>query len=150
GTDALQAKNLQGAPQALVPGGDPMVLDNNGAQNLTKTNLYRAGADEPPARSLTGNAATDANTTTYCQNLVNIGLPRLQMDMQNFQGFASPDGGATANSLFAFLANRMNATLGDGGLNCTGLLNIQNPIALTVDGNGVVTAATLTVPPVPA
>ena len=44
----------------------------------------------------------------------------------------------------------MNATLGAGGLNCVGLLNIQNPIALTTDGNGVVTAATLTVPPVPA
>jgi hypothetical protein len=42
----------------------------------------------------------------------------------------------------------MNATLGAGGLNCIGLLNIQNPIALTTDGNGVVTAATLTIPPV--
>lgn len=149
GTDALQAMNQQAAPVALVPGGDPMVLVN-GQPNLQKTNLYRVGADEPPARSLTGKAATDANTTTYCQNLVNIGLPRLQMDTQNFQGFPSPDGGATANSLFTFLANRMNATLGAGGLNCVGLLNIQNPIALTTDGNGVVTAATLTVPPVPA
>jgi hypothetical protein len=148
-TDALQAMNQQGAPRALVPGGDPMVLVN-GQQNLQKVNLFRMGADEPPARSLTGNAATDANTTTYCQNIVNIGLPRLQMDMQNFQNHPSPDGGATANSLFTFLANRMNATLGAGGLNCVGLLNIQNPIALTTDGNGVVTAATLTVPPVPA
>lgn len=149
GTDALQARNLQGAPHALVPGGDPMVLVN-GQQNLQKVNLYRAGANEPPAKSLTGKAATDANTTTYCQNLVNIGLPRLQLDMQNFQNQPSPDGGATANSLFTFLANRMNATLGAGGLNCVGLLNIQNPIALTTDGNGVVTAATLTIPPVAA
>ncbi len=149
GTDALQAMNEQAAPVALVPGGDPMVLVN-GQQNLQKVNLYRAGADEPPAKSLTGNAPTDANTTTYCQNLVNTGLPRLQLDMQNFQNFPSPDGGATANSLFTFLANRMSATLGAGGLNCVGLLNIQNPIALTTDGNGVVTNATLTVPPVPA
>jgi hypothetical protein len=148
-TDALQAMNQQAAPVALVPGGDPMVLVN-GQQNLQKTNLYRVGADEPPAKSLTGKAATDANTTTYCQNIVNIGLPRLQMDMQNFQGFPSPDGGATANSLFTFLANRMSATLSAGGLNCVGLLNIQNPIALTTDGNGVVTNATLTVPPVAA
>ncbi len=148
-TDALQAMNQQAAPVALVPGGDPMVLVN-GQQNLQKTNLYRVGADEPPAKSLTGKAATDANTTAYCQNIVNIGLPRLQMDMQNFQGFPSPDGGATANSLFTFLANRMSATLSAGGLNCVGLLNIQNPIALTTDGNGVVTNATLTVPPVAA
>jgi hypothetical protein len=67
-----------------------------------------------------------------------------------FQQQASPDGGATANSLFTFLSNRMNATLGAGGLNCVGLLNITNPIALTTDGNGVVISATLTVPPVAA
>jgi hypothetical protein len=139
----------QQAPIALVPGGDEMTLVN-GNQSLTKTNLYRAGADQTPAASLTGAAATDANTTTYCTNFVNVGVPRLQLDMNTFSQRASPDGGATANSLFTFLANRMNAALGAGGLNCTGLLNIQNPIALTTDGNGVVTAATLTIPPVGA
>ncbi len=148
GTDELMAAADQQAPIALVPGGDEMVLVN-GNQSLTKTNLYRAGADQPPAASLTGTAATDANTTTYCQNIVNVGLPRLQLDMNMFSQKPSPDGGATANSLFTFLANRMNATLGAGGLNCVGLLNINNPIALTTTNN-VVTAATLTVPPTPA
>jgi hypothetical protein len=136
----------QQAPIALVPGGDEMTLVN-GNQSLTKTNLYRIGADQTPAASLTGTAATDANTTTYCTNFVNVGVPRLQLDMNTFSQKASPDGGATANSLFTFLANRMNAALGAGGLNCTGLLNIQNPIALTTDGNGVVTAAAITFPP---
>jgi hypothetical protein len=149
GTDALQAMADQQAPVALVPGGDEMTLVN-GQQSLRKTNLYRAGADETPAASLTGTAATDANTTTYCQNIVNTGLPRLQLDMNTFLQKPSPDGGATANSLFTFLANRMNATLGAGGLNCVGLLNIQNPIALTTDGNGVVTAATINPTPAPA
>jgi hypothetical protein len=149
GTDELMAAADQQAPIALVPGGDEMTLVN-GNQNLGKVNLYRAGANQTPAASLTGTAATDANTTTYCTNIVNVGLPRLQLDMNTFLQKASPDGGATANSLFTFLANRMNATLGAGGLNCVGLLNIQNPIALTTDGNGVVTAATLTIPPVAA
>jgi hypothetical protein len=145
-TDELMAAADQQAPIALVPGGDPMTLVN-GNQSLTKTNLYRAGANQTPAASLNGNAATDANTTTYCQNYVNVGVPRLQLDMNMFMQKPSPDGGATANSLFTFLANRMNAGLGAGGLNCVGLLNIQNPIALTTDGNGVVTAATITFPP---
>jgi len=142
GTDELMAAANQQAPIALVPGGDEMVLVN-GAQNLTKVNLYRAGADQTPAASLTGTAATDANTTTYCQNLINVGVPRLQLDMTLFQNQPSPDGGATATTLFGFLANRLNATLGAGGLNCVGLLNIQNPITLTTNGNGVVTSATI-------
>jgi hypothetical protein len=139
----------QQAPIALVPGGDPMVLVNN-KQSLTKTNLNRLGADQTPAASLNGNAATSANTTTYCQNLVNVALPRLNLDMTLFQNQPSPDNGATATTLFGFLANRLNATLGAGGLNCVGLLNIQNPVALTINGNGVVTSATITTKPLPA
>ena len=144
GTDELQAAHEQRAPVALVPAGDEMVL-LNGNPSLTKVNLYRAGAGQPFARTL-----NNANTTTYCQNLVNVALPRLQLDMTLFQNQPSPDGGATANTLFGFLANRLNATLSANGLNCVGLLNIQNPITLTTDANGVVTAATITTKPLPA
>jgi hypothetical protein len=136
-TDELQAAANQLAPVALVPAGDPMVLVNNNT-NLSKTNLYRVGVDQPPARSLNG-----ASTAMYCTNLINTGIPRLQANMQILSNAASPDAGA-ANSLFTFLANRLSQTLGAGGINCVGLLNIQNPITLTTDGNGVVTAATLT------
>ncbi len=136
-TDELQAAANQQAPVALIPAGDEMVLVNN-HPSLFKTNLYRIGVDQAPAVSLNA-----ASTTTYCKNLINTGIPRLQMDMQTLSNAASPDAGA-ANSLFTFLANRLNATLGDGGLNCVGLLKIQNPVTLTTDGNGVVTAATLT------
>ena len=148
-TDELMAAADQQAPRALIPGGDEMTLVN-GQPNLTKTNLYRIGVDQTPAASLTGTAATDANTTTYCQNIDAVQLPFLQQNMNGFLNQASPDGGVTASSLFTFLANRLNATLGAGGLNCVGLLNIQNPIALTTDGNGVVTAATITNLPLPA
>ncbi len=138
-TDELMAAADQQAPIALVPAGDPMVLVNNNP-SLQKTNLYRAGANQTPAATL-----NDASTTTYCQNLVNVGVPRLQLDMANFQNRPSPDGGATANNMFTFLANRLNGALGANGLNCVGLLKIQNPVTLTTDGNGIVTAATLTV-----
>ena len=142
GTDELMAAADQQAPIALVPAGDEMVLVN-GQTSLRKTNLYRAGADQMPAATLHG-----ASTTTYCQNLIKVGVPGLKLDTNTFQNQASPDTGA-ANSLFTFLANRLNATLGAGGLNCVGLLNIQNPVTLTIDGNGVVTAATITTTPLP-
>jgi hypothetical protein len=121
----------------------------NGNTDLRKTNLYRAGADQTPAASLTGTAATDANTTTYCTNLINVALPSLNGNMALFSTKASPDGGAATSNLFTFLANRLNATLGAGGLNCVGLLNIQNPVTLTTDGNGIVIAATIVTTPLP-
>ena len=136
-TDELQAAADQKAPVALVPSADEMVLLNN-KPSLLKIDAYRIGVNQPIAFNL-----NDANTTTYCTNILNISLPRLNQDMKTFQGQPSPDGGATANSLFTFLANRLNATLANGGLNCVGLLNIKNPVTLTTDGNGVVTAATI-------
>lgn len=138
-TDELQAAANQKAPIALVPSGDEMVLVGT-QPSLAKVNAYRMGVDQPLAAN-----ANDASTTAYCTNLINVALPRLQLDMKTFQAQPSPDGGATANSLFTFLANRLNGTLSANGLNCVGLLNIQNPVTLTTDGNGVVTSATLTI-----
>ncbi len=46
--DELQAAKFQAAPQALVPQGDPMVLEG-GTPNLAKTNLYRAGVFQAQA-----------------------------------------------------------------------------------------------------
>lgn len=138
-TDELQAAANQQAPVALIPSGDEMVLVNNNS-SLSKVNAYRIGVDQMPAAT-----ANDASTTTYCNNLINIALPRLQLDSKVFQNAASPDGGATANSLFTFLASRLNASLSANGLNCVGLLNIENPVKLVTDDNGVVTGATLTI-----
>lgn len=138
-TDEMQAAADQQPPVALVPSGDEMVLVNN-KPSLSKVNAYRIGVDQTPAAT-----ANDASTTSYCTNLINIALPRLQLDTNVFQNKPSPDGGATANSLFTFLASRLNATLGANGLNCVGLLNIQNPVKLITNDNGVVTGATLTI-----
>jgi hypothetical protein len=134
--DELQAAAQQSAPMALIPAGDPMVL-NDGKLDLRKTNAYRAGVDQPMARNL-----GEADTATYCTNLINVGMPRLQANMQAFQNQPSPDPGA-ANNLFTFLASRLAATFSADGINCVGLLKIQNPITLTTGADGVVTAATI-------
>lgn len=132
----LQAAKNQQAPVALVPVGDPMVLAN-GRTSLTKTNLYRMGVDQVPARS-----TQQASTKTYCQNLLQIAPARLQADMALTSAAPSPDAGA-ANNLFTFLAQRFNAAFGPDNLNCTGLLNMQSPITTQMDGNGVTISATI-------
>jgi hypothetical protein len=142
-TNELQAAAQQAAPIALIPAGDPMVLVN-GNPNLQKVNAYRVNVDQPPAASL-----NDASTTAYCENLLKTGLPRIAADQATLQNGKAPMPDAATN-LFTFLAMRFNATFGDGNLNCTGLLGVQNPVTLTVDGNNVVTAATINLNPPPA
>lgn len=133
--DELQAAADQKAPVALVPLTDPMTLDN-GNQSLFKTNLYRLGADQPLARN-----TQQASGTTYCQNLVNTGLPRIEQDQTLTVNGTSP-APAAANSLFTFLAMRFNQSFTN--LTCGNLLNMANPVALQTDGNGVVISATFT------
>jgi hypothetical protein len=132
----LQAAAQQAAPIALVPAGDPMVLNNN-QPDLNKINAYRRGVDQKPAQNLGA-----ASTTTYCNNLLAIGPARLQLDMQLTKGRPSPDP-AAANSLFTFLAQRFVATFGANGLNCMGLLNKPDPVTVMNDGNGVAINATI-------
>jgi len=136
--DELQAANQQKAPIALVPLGDPMVL-NNAQPDLNKVDMYRNGVGQTIAQT-----SADANTTTYCNNLLTVAPARLQLDKQ-FTIVAPSADPAVANSLFTFLAQRLNATYGANGLNCIGLLNKPNPVAVTVT-NGIATAATITIP----
>jgi hypothetical protein len=135
----LQAAAHQGPPVALVPSNDPMVLVN-GQPNLFKVNAYRMGVDQRLA------PFASADTTAYCTNLINIAPVRLQLDEKfTMTPQPSPDP-AVANSLFTFLAQRFVATYGANGLNCAGLLKQPDPVTVTTDGNGVATAATITVP----
>ena len=82
----LQAAAQQAAPIAVVPAGDPMVLNNN-QPDLNKLNAYRRGVDQPTVGNLDA-----ASTTTYCQHLLAIGPARIQLDMQFTQrtGLAQP------------------------------------------------------------
>jgi hypothetical protein len=134
--DELQAAVDQQAPIALVPLTDPMTLVNNN-QSLSKTNLYRRGVDQMPAQSQRG-----ASGRRYCQNLLQTGLPRLQLDKPLTIQAASPVP-AAANSLFTFLAQRFMMSYTN--LNCQNLLNKPNPVTVQLDGNGVAIAATINI-----
>lgn len=133
----LQAAAFQGSPVAVVPAGDPMVLDNNGNPNLNKLNAYRVGVDQAQVNNL-----NQASTKTYCQNMIKVGAARIQLDKQFTQNAPTPDAG-TGNTLFTFLAARFTDAIGTDGLNCTGILNIQPPFKLTTNADGVVVDAAL-------
>jgi hypothetical protein len=97
----LQAAARQTPPAALVPLNDPMTLVD-GQQSVVKTNLYRAGVNQPAV-----NPATDT-TQGYCDNINQIGFQRLNADHDLFAQAASPD---PAMNLFDFLNDRLNGSL---------------------------------------
>jgi hypothetical protein len=135
--DELQAASDQQAPVAVVPLNDPMTTITYGTTtraSLAKTNLYRLGVDQIPAYN-----TQQASGTTYCQNFLQTGMPRLVQDEPLTTAAATPDPGA-ANNLFTFLAQRFQASYDN--LNCPQLLNIPNPVTTQTDQNGVVISAT--------
>ena len=132
----LQAAAHQGVPTALVPGGDPMVLQNN-AHNLEKINAYRSGVDQPQAQSL-----NDANTRIYCTNLLAIAPSRMLLDAR-LTKVQPPVDPAVANSLFTFLAQRFVFSYGANGLNCAKVLDQPDPVSVKTDRNGVAIDATI-------
>lgn len=138
----LQASVRQAPPIALVPAMDPMVLVN-GQPNLSKLNRYRVGVDQPTAASLAA-----AGNTDYCKNLLTVGLPRILADKPLTITGGSPMPTAASN-LFNFLAMRFQNTFSDqaGFLFCQTALNVQNPVTLTTDANGVVVDAQINLHP---
>ena len=134
--DELQAAAQQQAPVALVPFGDPMVL-NNGNNDAAKVNAYRMGVDQP----LIGTNDT-ANTKTYCTNLRQIGPQRLLQDAAFTIASPSLDP-AVANSLLTFLEQRYVTSYGPNGLNCQGLLKLPDPIKVKTNANGVAINGTI-------
>ncbi|HWD03544.1 MAG TPA: hypothetical protein VG674_13940 [Amycolatopsis sp.] len=99
--DELQAAAHQGPPVALVPLNDPMA-QIDGKQSLTKTNLYRAGVDQPAV-----NTATDT-PRKYCADLATTGATRLATDRKLFARAPSPDAGT---NLADFLKQRLQDSL---------------------------------------
>ncbi len=130
----LQARVGQVAPVATVPAGDPMT-QNNGNASLNKLNLYRQGVDQPTADSF-----NDVDTGRYCRQLLRIFPQRLTANQNALSNFTTPDAGA-ANSLFTFLGQRFVASYQI--LNCATLINQQDPVSVTLDGNGVATAVNI-------
>jgi hypothetical protein len=138
-TNELHAFKFQQAPIAYIPLGDPMARVAN-QPNLQKVNAYRAGLGQP-------NAATsnDANIVDFCTNFYNIHPRRLLKNFRTLINFPSP-APTVADSLFTFMAQRFFAAFGRNNLNCQDLLGVNNPINLTVNGNGLVIGAVI-VPP---
>ena len=132
----LHARVRQAAPVGLVPGTDPMVLNNN-ALSPTKDNLYRNGMDQPTALDV---YADDG--ARYCREMLRIAPARLfntttEAALTNGPSLAP----AVATNLFAFLTQRLVAsyTL----LNCETLTGIADPVTATMNADGVFTGATL-------
>jgi hypothetical protein len=136
----LMAAARQAAPIALVPEGDPFVQGANGP-SLSKLNDYRTGVDQP-----TVNSVGQAPTRQYCLDLLHTGLPRIAQD-KPFTAAAQSPAAATANNLFNFLAVRFNQSWTN--LNCEQIANLQNPVTVQMDANGVATGATINLHPRP-
>jgi hypothetical protein len=132
--DELSARANQKGAIALLPVNDPQLLVG-GQFSLGKTNAYRIETDQRP---LPANTNTSQNAARYCRNMVNIQTPRLKLDAAMETGTASPVP-ALGKNLANFLAARESGSFGN--LNCQNF-GLTNPVTLTVDGNGVATAAT--------
>jgi hypothetical protein len=130
----LQARMHQGTPVALVPDGDPMA-EFAGNYDLTKTNLYRKGVDQPRADSL-----FDVDTSRYCRQMLRIAPSRMFKDYNLLNPYPTPSA-AAATTLFTFMAERFVASY--QLLNCESLISATDPITVTTDSNGVATAASL-------
>jgi len=137
----LQARAFQHSPVALVPLGDPMTL-SHGKSNMAKTNTYRRGVDQPM-----GWYWDQASTARYCRHMLRIAPARMLLDQALLMPDAthptrglSPDPGA-ADSLFTFMAQRFVASY--DMLGCSALVRLPDPITVSADAQGVVTAATI-------
>jgi hypothetical protein len=134
-TDELLAAADQAAPVALVPLNDPMT-EAGGQHSVMKTDIFRIGVGQPMVGA--GGQAADS-PANYCKNMMQVGMARTAADEKQFSAFASAVP-ATGSNLFTFLAARLSASWGN--LGCGALLNAPDPVNVTVDANGVATAAT--------
>jgi hypothetical protein len=130
--DELLAAARQPAPAALVPLNDPMT-QVDGTNSTEKTDLYRAGVDQPPV------ASAGESPTQYCRDLVTIGVRRVQRDKTLTSTAPSLDAAAAAN-LFTFLAQRLGASFTN--LGCGNLLHVADPVHVRLDRAGIAVAAT--------
>jgi hypothetical protein len=132
--NALSAVATATAPAALVPENDEMTLVNN-AFSADKTNLYRSEIGQPAIAAANDATSSPAN---YCQNMVNIQTAFLSANQALLATAPSPVP-AVGTNLLTFLANRMLMSFTN--LNC-GNFGLTNPVTVTLDANGVATAAT--------
>jgi hypothetical protein len=137
--ELLSARNQPAIP-ALVPENDEMTLDDNGAFDAAKTDLYREEVGQAPVSSFTNRTSSPA---MYCQNMVNIQTPFLAANQTLLATGQSPVAGVGDN-LFTFLANRLSMSFTN--LACQNF-GLTNPVTVTLNGQGVAVAATFSTTP---
>jgi hypothetical protein len=100
-----------------------------------KTNVFRLGVGQP----MVGPRQRADTPANYCKNMMRAGMARASGAEKQFSAFTTPvpDVG---NNLFTFLAARLAGSWDN--LGCGALLNAPDPVNLTLDANGVATAAT--------
>jgi len=132
--DELSAARSQAAPVALVPENDPMVLVGN-ARSAAKTNRYRSNVGQPLIS--TKNNAVDS-PANFCRNMINIQTRFLSDNETLLESGPSPVP-SVGNNLLTFMANRL--IMSYTNLKCQDFA-LANPVKVTLNGSGVVTAAT--------
>jgi hypothetical protein len=131
--DELSAARSQAPPVALVPANDEMVLAGN-SFSAAKTDLYRSNVGQPAISARNNRASSPAR---FCQNMVNIQTPFLNANATVLAAQPSPVPGVGTN-LLTFMANRLSMSFAN--LNCQDF-GLQNPVTVTLDNDGVATAA---------
>jgi hypothetical protein len=138
--DELLAARNPTRNDALVPENDEMVLDNGGQVDVAKTDLYRSEIGQAPV-----DAQTQASSSPmmFCQNLVDIQAPFVAANQNLLSPGASPVP-TVGDTLFTFLANRLNMSFANLGCQNFGM---TNPVAVVMNGAGAATEATFNTAP---
>jgi len=123
----LQATR-QGAPVALIPSDDPMVL-SNGKVSIRKVNAYRKGVDQALIMHL-----SQATAKSYCENFDKIAPGYIESISKQLVKGPSPDTGA-ADNLLTFMGQRYQASWTN--LGCDKVLKKTSAITATTNKKGV-------------
>jgi hypothetical protein len=133
--DELLAGKNEPRLDALVPENDEMVLNNAGAFDQQKDNLYREEIGETPINGQNNETSSPAN---YCQDMVNE-APTFLQDNETLLATGQPPVTGVGTNLFTFMANRLSMSFTN--LDCQNF-GFTNPVTVTLNSAGVATAAT--------
>jgi len=135
GLDELSAAKNQGAPIALVPENDEMVMIGNNL-SVAKTDLYRSNVGQTGVNATTNASSSPAE---FCQNMINVQTVFLNNTEATLTPQPTPVPGVGDN-LFTFMANRLSMSFGN--LSCS-TYGLTDPVTVTTDDNGAATGATI-------
>jgi hypothetical protein len=138
--DELLAARSQQKNAALIPENDEMVLDNAGEVDVAKTDLYRAEVGQAPVDAQNQESSSPM---MFCQNLVDVQAPFVAAN-QNLLAPGESPVPTVGDTLFTFLANRLNMSFANLGCQNFGL---ANPVAIVTNGAGAATEATFNTSP---